>query len=123
VRDGQRAHLGAAQQLEHGVDGDGVFVIGAELGEVLAGQPEALGHALVPGQNHDPAGDPVQLGDAGGDVAPVVDGEQRHGGVGVAVGHGKALGAGLDGGSGAGRSLVDHDLRGLDGQHRLGRLV
>ncbi len=66
------------------------------LGQVLP-QPEAAGGLDVQGHDHHrPAGDATQLGQTPSRVSPLVNGEDRHGGVNRGVVEGQRLGGGVD---------------------------
>ena len=56
------------------------LVVGQCLRQVLRGQPEVVLDGRVPGEDHDPVGDPAHLGDPRPPIGPVMDredGERR----------------------------------------------
>ncbi|GAA3811071.1 hypothetical protein GCM10022403_051140 [Streptomyces coacervatus] len=122
VRDGDGLLVRPAEQAGQPVHRQGAGVVeGGGLWEVFAYEPELVAEdLLVPGQDHDAAaGGPAEFGDSGPRVGPVVDGLQRHDGVGGVVAHGKVFGDRADGGRRPGWVLRDHDLAGFDGENCL----
>lgn len=122
--DGDGADVGGAEEVAEAVDRDGAVVVGVGVfGEVVADKPEVAGDALVPGEDDGATGDATDLGEAGFEVGPVVDGEGAERGVDGVVGERDAVGGGDGGGGEAGRALRDHDHRGFDGEQGFGRFV
>ncbi len=126
VGDTDRLLAAAPEQAEQPVDRDGAGVVeGRGLREIVADQPEPLPeHVLVPCQDDDAAaGDPAQFPQPGRQVAPVVDGEQRHDGIGRGGGKRETFRDRLHGRCRTLRPLGDHDPAGLDSEDRTRRLV
>ena len=69
----------AAQQRNQIVDRDGKSSVGfCGRWHVIAQQPEVLNEFVVPGQDdHATAGDTQHLSDPGGEISPVVNGQDR----------------------------------------------
>ena len=113
ARDGDRLHVGLRKHLEQLLDRRG---FPRRLREVVARDPLLPHELFVESHDDDPITcDPNHLGQAGRDVAPVVERDDRHRRVERVVREGQLLGGCLDRRSGVGRPLLDHDRRRLDG--------